>query len=213
MMGRDHFVTTTSVGGNVKIFDSLNLSPSSDLMKQIRVLYSPDITITPTVLKAELRSIQLGSKDCGLFAIAYAVEIAYGNDPAKFIFKQSDMRQHLHNCLTSKSMSAFPKVRELHTDSVFKDITSDYQSEKWESPSKPIKHPIKKSPPDFITQNQFTSLASDIPISPSPSSEPSDTSKPKIQAPKHLSNATKSLISNLSNRSISELRKQFWNLD
>ena len=123
-------IYTTSVGGNVKIFDSLNLSPSSDLMKQIRVLYSPDITITPTVLKAELRSIQSGSKDCGLFAVAYAVEIAYGNDPAKFIFKQSAMRQHLHNCLTSKSMSAFPKVRELHTDSVFKDITSDYQSEK-----------------------------------------------------------------------------------
>ena len=80
--GRDHFFTTTSVGGNVKLFDSLNLSPSSDLMKQIHVLYSPDITITPTVLKAELRSIQLGSKDCGLFAIAYAAEIAYGNDPA-----------------------------------------------------------------------------------------------------------------------------------
>ena len=201
--GRDHFVTTTSDGGNVKIFDSLNLSPSSDLMKQIRVLYSPDVTIMPTVLKAELRSIQLGSKDSGLFAIAYAVEIAYGNDPAKFIFKQSDMRQHLHNSLTSKSMSAFPKVRELHMDSVFKDITS----EKWESPSKPIKHPIKKSPPDFITQNRFMSLASDIPTSQAPSSESSDTSKPKIQAPRHLSSATKSLIFNLSNRSISETEK------
>ena len=57
--GRDYFVTTTSVGGNVEIYDSLNLSPSSDLMKQICVLYSPDITIMPTVLKAELRSIQL----------------------------------------------------------------------------------------------------------------------------------------------------------
>ena len=155
----------------------------------------------------ELRSIQLGSKDCGLFAIAYAVEIAYGNDPAEFIFKQSDMRQHLHNSLTSKSMSAFPKVREPHMDSVFKDITSDYQSEKWESPSKPIKHPIKKSPPDFITQNRFTSLASGMLTSQPPSSEPSDTSKPKIQAPKHLSSATKSFIFNLSNHSISETEK------
>ena len=43
-------------------------------------------------------------------------------------------------------------------------------------------------------------------ISP-PCSKPSDTSKPKIQAPKHLSGATKSLISNLSNRSISETEK------
>ena len=78
---------------------------------------------------------------------------------------------------------------------------------KWKSPSKPIKHPIKKSPPDFIIQNRFTSLASDIPTSQPPSSESSDTSKPKIQAPKHLSSATKSLISNLSNRSISETEK------
>ena len=34
-----------------------------------------------------------------------------------------------------------------------------------------------------------------------------DTSKPKIQAPKHLSSATESLISNLSNRSITETEK------
>ena len=93
----------------------------------------------------------------------------------------------------------------------YQDITSDYQSEKWESLSKPI---IKKSPPDFITQNRFTSLqlASDIPTLQPPNSEPSDTSKPKIQAPKHLSSATKSLISNLSDRSISETEKTFLEL-
>ena len=51
------------------------------------------------------------------------------------------------------------------------------------------------------------SLASGIPTSQLPSSEPSDTSKPKTQAPKHFSSATKSLISNLSNRSISETEK------
>ena len=68
--GKGHFVTSTSVGGNVKLFDSLNLLPSEDLMKQITVLYSPGIKRVPTVLKAEIRSIQQGSKDCGLFAIA-----------------------------------------------------------------------------------------------------------------------------------------------
>ena len=110
-------------------------------------------------------------------------------------------------------MSAFPKVRELHTDSVFKDITSDCQSKKWESPSKPIKHPIKKLPPDFITQNRFTSLASDIPISQPPSSEPYDTSKPKIQAPKHLSSAQNHSYPTCQIVQFPRLRKQFWNLD
>ena len=73
--GRGHFVTTASIGGKVKIFDSLNLSPSPELMKQICTLYSPDPKITPTTLKAEIRSIQSGYTDCGFFAIAYTVEI------------------------------------------------------------------------------------------------------------------------------------------
>ena len=61
-------------------------------MKQITVLYSPDIKTVPTVLKAEIRSIQQSSKDCGLFAIVYATEIAYGHDPSSFIFDQSNLR-------------------------------------------------------------------------------------------------------------------------
>ena len=51
---KGHFVTSTSVGGSVKLFDSLNVLPSEDLMKQIKVLYSPDIKTVPTVLKAEM---------------------------------------------------------------------------------------------------------------------------------------------------------------
>ena len=111
--GKGHFVTSTSVGGNVKLFDNLNLLPSEDLMKQITVLYSPDIKTVPTVLKAEIRSIQQGSKDCGLFAIGYATEIADGHDPSSFIFDQSKLRQHLHDCLISKSLTRFPKKDEL----------------------------------------------------------------------------------------------------
>ena len=49
--GRGHFVTTTSIGGNVKIFDSLNLSPSLELIKQICTFYSPDHDIISTMGK------------------------------------------------------------------------------------------------------------------------------------------------------------------
>ena len=107
--GRGHFITITSIPGKVKIFDSLNLSPSPELMKQICTLYSPDPNITPTTLKAEIRSLQSGYTDCGLFAIAYAVEIAHGYDPASVIFDQSKMRNHLHHCLTSKTLTKCPK--------------------------------------------------------------------------------------------------------
>ena len=145
--GKGHFVTSTSAGGNVKLFDSLNLLPSEDLMKQITVLYSVDIKTVPTVLKAEIRSIQQGSKDCGLFAIAYATEIAYGHDPSSFIFDQSKLRPHLHDCLISKSLTRFPKKDELKTKTTFTNITSQHQT--WESPSKPVKPLINKSPPVF----------------------------------------------------------------
>ena len=97
-------------------------------MKQITVLYSPDIKTVPTVFKAEIRSIQQGSKDCGLFAIAYATEIAYGHDPSSFIFDQSKLRQHLHDCLISKSLTRFPKKDELKTKTTFTNITSQHQT-------------------------------------------------------------------------------------
>ena len=74
-------------------------------------------------------------------------------------------------------------------------------------PIKANQHSIKKSPPDFIPQNRLTSLESDIPTSQPFNTEPSDANRSKIQAPKHLSSATKSLISNLSNRRVSETKE------
>ena len=51
---------------------------------------------------------QQGVTDCGLFAIAYAVHLANGNDPAKVKFEQKKMRTHLTNCLKKKRLEAFP---------------------------------------------------------------------------------------------------------
>ena len=41
-------------------------------------------------------SLQVGSYDCGLFAIAYITGIAHGIEPARFVFEQSNMRRHLY---------------------------------------------------------------------------------------------------------------------
>ena len=85
--GNSHFITTTnSPDGSIKLYDSLNLPPSSDLLKQIRSIYSPEPNITPTILQAEIKHQQQGNTDCGLFAIAYAIDLAFGHDPANFIF-------------------------------------------------------------------------------------------------------------------------------
>ena len=170
--GRGHFVTTASIRGRVKIFDRLNLSPSPELMKQICTLYSPDPKITSTTLKTEIRSTQSGYTDCGLFAIAYAVEIVNGYDPASVIFDQSKMRNHLYNCLTSKTLTRFPKNNS--TTSRPLSLTSHQIT------SKPARHQTAKSLPDFRAQNRFSALTPDTQHS------QTTTSLPNIQPQQSL---------------------------
>ena len=87
---RAHFITTTnSVDGTVKIYDSLNLPPSQELIQQIKSIYSPDMNIMPTILQAEIKYRQHGNTDCGIHAIAYTTELAFGHDPTNFTFDQS----------------------------------------------------------------------------------------------------------------------------
>ena len=57
--------------------------------------------------------------DCGLFAIAFAYELADGNDPSDVSFDQGKMRQHLVQCLEKGRLEAFP--RQLNTARFNKD--------------------------------------------------------------------------------------------
>ena len=49
-----------------------------------------------------------GSNDCGVFAIANAIVITFGEDPPVLHYNQTLMRTHLIECLTPKSIEAFP---------------------------------------------------------------------------------------------------------
>ena len=40
-----HFVTTSSFGGKVILYDSMNIAPTNQLKEQITAIYSPDNTI------------------------------------------------------------------------------------------------------------------------------------------------------------------------
>ena len=42
---------------------------------------------------------QKGGSDCGLFAIAYAVDLCQGIEPADVRYQQESMRSHLLQCL------------------------------------------------------------------------------------------------------------------
>ena len=68
--------------------------PTTELLKQITAIYSCDFT-TPKILQVTLPARQSGIVDCALFAIAYATDLAIGNNPAEIIYDQCEIR----NCL------------------------------------------------------------------------------------------------------------------
>ena len=74
---------------HLKIFR--NWQRYGDLMLEIKV---------PTVQQ------QFGSCDCGLFVIAFTLNLAMGDDPQHILFEQSQMRSHLLKC--------FPYVILMH---------------------------------------------------------------------------------------------------
>ena len=56
---------------------------------------------------------QDGSNDCGLFAIAYATELAHGRDPAKVVYSQKEMRSYFIKCMENGTLTPFLKQLEL----------------------------------------------------------------------------------------------------
>ena len=52
---------------------------------------------------------QSDGSSCGVFAIAFATELAHNLNPSICNFNDEAMRQHLCNCLESKKLTPFPK--------------------------------------------------------------------------------------------------------
>jgi hypothetical protein len=54
---------------------------------------------------------QVGAKDCGLFAVAFAVEVCHGNDPSRLSYDQSKLRSHFTSCFQKGPLDTFPQGR------------------------------------------------------------------------------------------------------
>ena len=55
---------------------------------------------------------QKGTTDCGLYAIAFAVHAAFGDDVKNLEFDQTQMRSHLLQCFRKKELVRFPTTRK-----------------------------------------------------------------------------------------------------
>ena len=162
---RHHFCTSSSIGGSVRIFDSLNTSPSPELMRQLAAIYSPDES-APQSFQINIRHPQIGGKDCGLYAIAYAFDLALGLDPSASILDQSKMRSHLVTCFEKQQLIEFPKFRTLLLPSTSTDITRTIpDTEKCKTATKSTPQKRKRSPlnsPPIETSNQYSPLNSSL---------------------------------------------------
>ena len=107
--GLDHWILISTIGlihPEVAVFDSLYPTVNANVKMQVAsILSTKESSI---VLHYRNVQMQSGSSDCGVFAIAFATALAFGNDPSEFIFDQSQMRKHLMKCLQNNSITMFP---------------------------------------------------------------------------------------------------------
>ena len=55
---------------------------------------------------------QSGSTECSLYAIVIMTTLAYGQDPALFIFDQKSLRTHLGECFEAGYIQLFPVIKK-----------------------------------------------------------------------------------------------------
>ena len=127
-----HWVCMASIDGSQNnLFDSLRtvsdiskkdkdnfLIPLPiDIQKQIVSYLSSPEDIHIHVSKVQQ---QIGGEDCGVFAIAFATHIAFGEDPTGVVFDGSKiMRNHLVQCLENGRMTQFPQTHKRLRGSTF----------------------------------------------------------------------------------------------
>ena len=114
--GNLHWVCTSNVSFGVSkdpaavaMYDSMNQGYVAKFIKQQLASF---LCIQSAEMKVVMRSVQQANNvDCGVFAIAFATALAFGEDPSKLRFDVSKMRTHLVECLKTKSMSPFPEMK------------------------------------------------------------------------------------------------------
>lgn len=100
----------TKCGNKVYLFDSLATSSHEDWPDDIILDIASIYKCDRRYLSIEQLPVQQqdGNVDCGLFALAFAIESCQGGDLSKVTFDQLQMRAHLLHCLERGCLKRFP---------------------------------------------------------------------------------------------------------
>ena len=129
-----HCILLSSFNGEVKIFDLLNTDRNIETPQQIKQLYSPDNIFRQYQLSPCHQ--QVGTTDCGVFAIAYSIDILFGNNPSEIVYDQSILPQHLVDCFEKGTLTMFPKYKcnVKYNDTTTSGSISSEDQHKWLMP-------------------------------------------------------------------------------
>ena len=118
---RESFIQILNAGGNhwitvehtqsfsVNVFDSKFCTIPMDVKMQIAALLC--CTSSRITTRFHKTQSQIGSSDCGVFAIAFATDLAFGLKSASHHYEQDKLRPHFLECLKSEQMTPFPSKK------------------------------------------------------------------------------------------------------
>ncbi|KAL5509803.1 hypothetical protein EMCRGX_G005233 [Ephydatia muelleri] len=118
---RESFIQILNAGGNhwitvehtqsfsVNVFDSKFCTIPMDVKMQIAALLC--CTSSRITTRFHKTQSQIGSSYCGVFAIAFATDLAFGLKPASHHYEQDTLRPHFLECLKSEQMTPFPSKK------------------------------------------------------------------------------------------------------
>ena len=124
-----HWVTSYRAAHEdvVFVYDSLlNLNNRQqpivavDLQRQLRQMYSVRNTLLTVGFPTTTR--QTNAMDCGVLAVAFAVDLCCNRKPEEHEFDVSLMRRHICNMFAQGTVMAFPYVRSRAGDVLYVDI-------------------------------------------------------------------------------------------
>lgn len=117
MHDANHWILISTVNCQVpcvQVYNSLyhgQLSPS--IQKQTAAILRTEVN--KIIFSIQCVQQQPNTNDCGVFAIAFLVELLFHGDPNKVTFDTGKMRNFLHSSLrVGKFDTPFPKVEEKH---------------------------------------------------------------------------------------------------
>lgn len=110
-----HWLVSAAVRNQVQVYASLLPESCSPLplRQQLATVYRRFCRGPDGIIDVQIKCTQKQQQpaDCGLFAIANAVSLASGIDPADIQYNQDLMRSHLHTCLAKGKLKMFPHTQ------------------------------------------------------------------------------------------------------